>query len=52
MSGESNVIYWLKNNGYEPQRPLVEAIFAKAKSMNRNLSEEEIRAVIHSVSGH
>ncbi len=49
MSGESNVIYWLTTNGYEPTRPLVDAIFNIAKSMNRNLTEMEIREVIQSL---
>jgi 2-isopropylmalate synthase len=48
MSGESNVIYWLKANGYEPRRLLIDEIFKKAKSMNRNLTDAEIRAVIQS----
>jgi 2-isopropylmalate synthase len=46
MSGESNVIYWLNDHGYEPKRAWVEAIFSKAKTMNRNLTDEEIRAII------
>jgi 2-isopropylmalate synthase len=46
MSGESNVIYWLKARGYEPKQAWVEAIFNKAKTMNRNLTEEEIRQLI------
>lgn len=48
MSGESNVIYWLKQHGHEPTRPLVDAVFAKAKSVNRNLTNEEIFEVITS----
>jgi 2-isopropylmalate synthase len=46
MSGESNVIYWLKEHGYEPKRSRIEAIFNKAKSINRNLTDEEIRSII------
>ena len=46
MSGESNVIYWLNEHGYEPKRVWVEAIFNQAKSINRNLTDEEIRALI------
>jgi 2-isopropylmalate synthase len=46
MSGESNVIYWLNEHGYEPKRVWVEAIFNKAKTINRNLTGEEIRAII------
>lgn len=48
MSGESNVIFWLTAHGYEPQRAWVEAIFSKAKTLNRNLTEEEIVAIIKS----
>lgn len=50
MSGESNVIYWLKTHGYEPARVLVEAVFAKAKEVNRNLTDDEIREVIQSLT--
>jgi len=46
MSGESNVIFWLNEHGYEPKRVWVEAIFNKAKTSHRNLSDEEIRAII------
>ncbi|MDZ7344417.1 MAG: 2-isopropylmalate synthase [candidate division KSB1 bacterium] len=46
MSGESNVVFWLKEHGYAPKRAWVEAIFNKAKSMNRNLSDVEIRSII------
>jgi 2-isopropylmalate synthase len=48
MSGESNVIFWLNEHGYEPKRAWVEAIFNKAKTINRNLTDEEIRAIINS----
>lgn len=48
MSGESNVIFWLTEHGYEPQRAWVEAIFSKAKTLNRNLTEEEILTIIKS----
>ncbi len=48
MSGESNVIYWLTQHGLEPARALVDAIFLKAKSVNRNLTDAEIHEVIAS----
>ncbi|MGH7491581.1 MAG: LeuA family protein [bacterium] len=48
MSGESNVIYWLTTNGYEPTRRSIDAIFSKAKNMNRNLTDAEVREVIQS----
>ena len=46
MSGESNVIFWLTAHGFEPKREWIEAVFNKAKTLNRNLTDEEIRAVI------
>ncbi|MFY9823104.1 MAG: LeuA family protein [Thermoanaerobaculia bacterium] len=42
MSGESNVIYWLKERGIEPKDELVKAIFRKAKSSSSTLEEAEI----------
>ncbi|MDZ7362429.1 MAG: LeuA family protein [candidate division KSB1 bacterium] len=50
MSGESNVIYWLNEHGYEPKREWVEAIFNRAKTMPRNLTDEEIRAIINATT--
>jgi 2-isopropylmalate synthase len=46
MSGESNVVYWLKKRGIAPEPSLVKAIFAHAKSTNHLLSEAEIHQVI------
>ena len=45
-SGESNVIYWLRQRGIEPVPALVEKIFRVAKRGQRVLSEEEVRDVI------
>lgn len=45
-SGESNVIYWLRKRGHEPERSLVKAILAAAKRGNRVLTDEEINQVI------
>jgi 2-isopropylmalate synthase len=42
MSGESNVIYWLKQHGIEPEPLLVKKIFAHAKSQDRILSTQEL----------
>jgi 2-isopropylmalate synthase len=42
MSGESNVIYWLKERGIEPGNDLVKAIFQRAKTSNSTLAEGEI----------
>ena len=45
-SGESNVIYWLRQRGFEPTPDLVKKIFHVAKRGQRVLSEEEIRDII------
>ncbi len=50
MSGESNVIYWLKTNGHEPTRARIDAIFAKAKSVNRNLTDAEIHEAMRAAA--
>ena len=42
MSGESNVVYWLKERGIEPGDELVKAIFHKAKTSSATLEEVEI----------
>jgi isopropylmalate/homocitrate/citramalate synthase len=42
MSGESNVIYWLKERGIEAHPELVKEIFAKAKAAETILEEAEI----------
>ncbi|MFQ5641928.1 MAG: LeuA family protein [bacterium] len=46
MSGESNVIYWLKKRDLEPKREWIDAIFKKAKSSNRLLTDKEIYEII------
>ena len=45
MSGESNVVFWLHCHGIEPQRPLVEAIFRRAKEATGVLAEGEILSI-------
>jgi 2-isopropylmalate synthase len=45
-SGKSNVVYWLREHGYEPTEALVEKVFAYAKASNRTLDEAEVRRVI------
>jgi 2-isopropylmalate synthase len=42
MSGVSNVVYWLKRHGVEPNDQLVEEIFRAAKERNRILTDDEI----------
>lgn len=46
MSGESNVIYWLEQHGYRPDRPLVEHIFRLAKERDRVFERAELDAAI------
>jgi isopropylmalate/homocitrate/citramalate synthase len=49
MSGKSNVIFWLKKRGYKPTDELVDAVFDKAKTVNRLLTDDEIKTVIDKV---
>jgi 2-isopropylmalate synthase len=53
MSGVSNIVFWLKQRGIEPQKELVDEIFKAAKQHNRVLSEEEIEEIIkfHELEG-
>jgi 2-isopropylmalate synthase len=46
MSGESNVIHWLEQHGIEPTRERVQAVFQRAKTIDRVLTEQEIRGVV------
>ena len=46
MSGASNVTYWLRRRGIEPERALVERILDVAKRSDHLLSEEEVMSVI------
>ncbi len=50
MSGASNVNYWLRRQGIEPTKEMVDAILKKAKSEQHILSDDEIRAAIASVA--
>jgi 2-isopropylmalate synthase len=45
-SGESNVTYWLKKRGIEPEKELVARILGVAKSGDHILTEDEIRQII------
>jgi len=51
MSGASNVNYWLRQRKIEPSKGLVDAILAKAKTTQHNLSEAEVFAVVADVRG-
>lgn len=46
MSGESNVVFWLEQRGFEATPERVRAVFQRAKSVDRILTDEEIRAVL------
>ncbi len=45
MSGRSNVIFWLENNGIEPTDQVVDRIFAAAKKSTRLLDDDELTAL-------
>jgi 2-isopropylmalate synthase len=51
MSGESNVIFWLERRGIEPTRERVEAVFHRAKSVDRILTDAEIQSVLEAHDG-
>jgi 2-isopropylmalate synthase len=46
MSGESNVVFWLESRGVEASPERVQAVFQRAKSVDRVLSNAEIQAVL------
>ena len=46
MSGRSNVIHWLKSNGYEAEDDLVAHMFDVAKSQRRMMTDEEVHDAI------
>lgn len=46
MSGESNVIAWLKARGYVPTPEIVAEVFRTAKRTNRTLHDDEIEALV------
>jgi len=43
MSGESNVVFWLEQRGFEPTRERIDRIMAAAKDSDRLLTEERVR---------
>jgi hypothetical protein len=49
MSGESNVVFWLERHGIEPTPERVQAVYQRAKSVDRVLDEKEIRAVLEAL---
>lgn len=46
MSGESNVVFWLERHLIEPTPERVHAVFQRAKSVDRLLTDDEIRGVL------
>jgi 2-isopropylmalate synthase len=46
MSGESNVVHWLKERGIDPTPLRVRAVFQRAKAVDRVLTDDEIRAAL------
>ena len=46
MSGRSNVVFWLEQQGIEPKDALVDRIFDAAKRSDRLLEDDEIRALL------
>jgi 2-isopropylmalate synthase len=51
MSGESNVVFWLQSRGLEATADRIKAVFDRAKSVDRVLTDIEIQAVLETVSG-
>lgn len=43
MSGKSNVLFWLRENGFEPTDELVDRLFEAAKESARLFTDEELR---------
>lgn len=46
MSGQSNVIYWLEVNGFEPAPDLVDVIFSSCKQADCVLTSDQIRIIV------
>jgi 2-isopropylmalate synthase len=46
MSGESNVVFWLESRNIAATPERIQAVFQRAKSVDRVLEEDEIRAVL------
>jgi 2-isopropylmalate synthase len=51
MSGESNVVFWLESRRIAATPERVQAVFQRAKSVDRVLSDGEIREVLAAVDG-
>jgi len=46
MSGKSNVIFWLRAQGYDVTDDVVNAVFDAAKGSDRMLTDEQIEAIV------
>ena len=46
MSGRSNIIWWLKENGYQADDDLVSHMFEVAKNQRRLMDDEEVHHAI------
>ncbi|MCE9626523.1 MAG: LeuA family protein [Candidatus Eisenbacteria bacterium] len=49
MSGESNVVFWLESRKIAATPERIQAVFQRAKSVDRVLSDDEIRTVLATV---
>jgi 2-isopropylmalate synthase len=50
MSGRSNIIWWLQQNGYKATDELVSNLFEIAKGQRRMMTDEEVHAAISGFS--
>jgi 2-isopropylmalate synthase len=50
MSGESNVVFWLETHGIEATQERITAVFQHAKSVDRILTDSEIRDLVASLA--
>jgi 2-isopropylmalate synthase len=49
MSGESNVVFWLESHGIAPTPERTRALFQRAKSVDRVLTDDEIHTVLNAL---
>lgn len=50
-SGRSNVVYWLREHGYDPSDALIDHVFKVAKQGDHTLTEDEVHAVVAEAGG-
>ncbi len=46
MSGVSNIVFWLKEHGIEPEKQLVDEIFTAAKQHSRILTDDDVWNIV------